>query len=586
MPRLIHVGPDSLLRKTPGLEWAATHGSLAGSVVVTAGKGLAGEKADAVSMTSQSATPLTRALVWRREITDALVIYSISILMGVTTSYSELSLNFARAQGESGLQKFSVVVLFLGIASAIFGLRRIADQNNERRRRIAAEEQALSISLHDPLTLLPNRRCLEKEIDAAATAERAGSKLAVLLAGLDDLHIVNSVHGHASGDAVVSQLGARLRQRFERLGFLARLGNDTFALLIAGDQVPRAPDIARKLIEAIKQPVRIGTKEYIAEAHAGIAQLTSQQEEAGEIIRQAFVALDRAKDARSDCCFFDPEMDVHIRERALLEQDLKFAVARNAMHLCYQPIIDLRSDRIVSFEALARWTHPKRGVVSPETFIVLSEDLDLIHQLSAQLYAEACDTARTWPERISLSFNFSARELKDPSFADWIFSALERTGLQPSRLEAEITESALVTDFAAARQVLKSLRSAGIRIVMDDFGTGYSSLRHLHELRFDKIKIDRSFVNELRSNGECAAIVAAVSGLARSLDIDTVVEGIETEDQLALAKAAGCTHGQGYLFGKPAPAADLDFSVTREHLRRAPVADRNETPLKPRKVAG
>src|SRR5215471_3811495 len=199
---------------------------------------LAVEKTDAVSMANRSATPLTRALVWRREITDALVIYSVSILMGVTTSYSELSLNFARAQGEVGLQKFSVVVLFLGIASAIFGLRRIADQNNERRRRIAAEEQALSISLHDPLTLLPNRRWLEKEVDAAARAERAGSKLAVLLAGLDDLHIVNSVHGHASGDAVVSQLAARLRQSFERLGFLARLGNDTFALLIAGDQVP------------------------------------------------------------------------------------------------------------------------------------------------------------------------------------------------------------------------------------------------------------------------------------------------------------------------------------------------------------
>jgi diguanylate cyclase (GGDEF)-like protein len=537
-------------------------------------------------MASHGATRLTRALVWRREITDALVIYSISILIGVATSYSELSLNFARAQGESGLQKFSVVVLFLGIASAIFGLRRIADQNNERRRRIAAEQQALSISLYDPLTLLPNRRCLEKEIDAAANGEGTGGKMAVLLAGLDDLHIVNSVHGHASGDAVVSQLAARLRQRFARLGFLARIGNDTFALLIAGDQVPRTPDIAGKLIEAIKEPVRIETKEYIAEAHAGIAQLTSQQREAGEIIRQAFVALDRAKDVRVDCCFFDPEMDVHIRERALLEQDFKFAVANNDLHLCYQPIIDLRSDRIVSFEALARWTHPKRGAVSPETFIGLGEDLDLIHQLSAQLFAEACENAMAWPEQISLSFNFSARQLKDRSFPERIFSALRRTGLRPSRLEAEITESALVTDFAGARRVLNSLQNAGVRIVMDDFGTGYSSLRHLHELRFDKLKIDRSFVNELGSNSECAAIVAAVSGLARSLDIDTVVEGIETEDQLSLAKAAGCTHGQGYLFGRPAPAAELDFAATREHLRRAPVAGRNETALKPRKVAG
>jgi diguanylate cyclase (GGDEF)-like protein len=526
-------------------------------------------------MTSQEAKRLGRGLIWHREVTDALVIYSVAVLIGIATSYSELSVNFARVQGEIGLHRFSIVVLFLGIASAIFGLRRIADQFNERRRRVAAEEQALSLSLYDPLTLLPNRRCLEKEIETAI--DQAGGKLAVLLAGLNELHIVNSVYGHASGDAVVSQISARLRQVFEKFGFVARVGTDAFALLIGGDQVQRVPDIARNLVDAIEQPVRIGAKEYIAETHVGIVQLSAPLEP-GEVLRRGFVALDRARNVRADCCYFDPEMDVNIRERALLEQDFRFAVASNAMHLCYQPIVDLRTGRIASFEALARWTHPRRGVVSPETFILLGEDLDLIHQLSAHLFAEACEVATAWPQQISLSFNFSARQLRDASFAETIFSVLNETGLPASRLEVEITESTLVSDFAAARQVLTSLQSAGIRIVMDDFGTGYSSLRHLHELRFDKIKIDRSFVNELRTNNECAAIVAAVSSLGRSLEIATVVEGIETRDQLALAKAAGCTHGQGYLFGRPRLAAELSFGASAECLESIPIVAGSRVP--------
>ena len=229
------------------------------------------------------------------------------------------------------------------------------------------------------------------------------------------------------------------------------------------------------------------------------------------------------------------------------------------MHLCYQPIVDLKSGRVVSVEALARWRHPERGLVSPETFILLGEELNLIDHLSGRLFGDACRDAMTWPEHVSLSFNFSPRQLINPSFGVSVLAVMDEIGFPPYRLEAEVTESAIIADFVTTRQVLHTLQSAGVRIVMDDFGTGYSCLRHLRELRFDKIKIDRSFVKEIRGNDECAAIVCAVAGLGRSLDVNTIAEGIETEDQLALVRAAGCTHGQGFLFGRPCLTSELDF---------------------------
>jgi diguanylate cyclase (GGDEF)-like protein len=431
-------------------------------------------------------------------------------------------------------------------------------------RRVAAERHAASLSLRDPLTLLPNRRCLENELSAALARE--GSNLAVLLVGLQQFQTVNSVYGHATGDAVLSQVAARSRQEIEGFGFLARIGDDEFAILLSSEQADRATGIARKLVEGIEQPVQIGMNECVVEANVGIV-IAIPHQEVGEVLRRAHVALDRARIIHAHCCFFNPEMDAYIRERALLEQDFRSAVGSDAMHLFYQPIVELRSRQIVSFEALARWTHPKRGTISPEAFILLAEDLNLIDSLWGQLFADACRDAANWPEHISLSFNFSPQQLRDPSFGEAVLAVLKETGFPPYRLEAEVTESALVTDFATTRHVLHTLESAGVRIVMDDFGTGYSCLRHLRELRFNKIKIDRSFVKELRSNAESAAIVSAVAGLGRNLDVNTVAEGIETEDQLTLVRAAGCTHGQGFLFGRPCPASELDFISCETNAR-------------------
>jgi diguanylate cyclase (GGDEF)-like protein len=495
-----------------------------------------------------------RPLTWQREITEALVIYSIAILVCGATFYSELFDEFARAQ-EFGLAKFGIVALFLGVASAVFGVRRIGDQRNERLRRIAAEQHAASLSLRDPLTLLPNRHCLENELKAGL--ERKDCSLALLLLGLKEFQTVNSVYGHATGDAVISQVAARLRQAVEGMGFLARAGDDEFAVLMSVE-ANRATGVARGLIEGVKQPLLIGMEECVVEANVGIVQI-GQDMEVGEVLRRARVALDRARNKAGECCFFDPEMDAHIRERAHLEHDFRAAIGRDAVHLFYQPIIDIRSGQIVSFEALARWTDPKRGVVSPDTFILLAEDLNLINELSGRLFGDACREATRWPEQISLSFNFSPRLLTDRSFGEAVLTILHETGFPPGRLEAEVTESTFVTDFSTTRHVLGTLKRAGVRIVMDDFGTGYSCLRHLRELQFDKIKIDRSFVNGLLSNPECAVIVSAVANLGRSLDLSIVAEGIETKDQLALVRAAGCTHGQGFLFGRPCARVELDL---------------------------
>jgi diguanylate cyclase (GGDEF)-like protein len=499
-------------------------------------------------------------LTWQHEITDAFTLYSVAIIACAATFYSPLFDEYVKlAQEHDGLlgAKLTVVLVFLGIASSVFGVRRLADQRLERVRRLAAERQASSLSLRDPLTLLPNRRCLENEFDP--TFARAGGGLTVLLVALERVGALNNLHGHAGADAALAQVAARLRREADSLGFLARIAHDEFAVVLPDADADRATGIALGLVEQVCLPVQVGDHEHTVLAHVGIAQRTPEDTTIGEVLRHAHIALDRARSRDADCCFFDTEMDAHIAARALLEQDLRAAVATDAIRLYFQPIVDLHSGRIESFEALARWHHPQRGVLMPDAFIPLAEDLGLMDALSGRLFEDACRQATAWPAHISLSFNFSQRQLGDPSFDAAILAVLDRTGLAPHRLEVEITETALVNDFAVARRVLRALAKAGVGIVMDDFGTGYSSLRHLRELHFSKIKIDRSFINEMGSNADCAAIVSAVTGLAKCLDIKTVAEGIETMDQLTLARAAGCTLGQGYLFARPAPPYGIDF---------------------------
>jgi EAL domain-containing protein (putative c-di-GMP-specific phosphodiesterase class I) len=269
------------------------------------------------------------------------------------------------------------------------------------------------------------------------------------------------------------------------------------------------------------------------------------------------VALSRARTIHTEYCFFDPKMDAHIRERSLLEKDLRAAIGGDGLRPYYQPIVDLRSRRIVSFESLARWHNPVSGLILPDTFIPLAEELGILDIVSGQLFGDACRDAVTWPEDISLTFNFSPSQLSDRSFADAVLTVLHETGLPPHRLEAEITESALVEDLEATRHAIQTLRNAGVKIVIDDFGTGYSSLYHLYELRFDKLKIDKRFIQELVVTGESAVFIRAMVGLSRGLNLSVTAEGVETEAQAAAALEHNIDQAQGFLFGRAVPAEQI-----------------------------
>jgi EAL domain-containing protein (putative c-di-GMP-specific phosphodiesterase class I) len=279
----------------------------------------------------------------------------------------------------------------------------------------------------------------------------------------------------------------------------------------------------------------------------------------------ADLALYKAKaEGRNGYRFFEDAMGTEARTRRALEIDLRNAISKGQFELHYQPIVDIKTKQITSVEALVRWRHPERGLIPPVDFIPIAEETGLINPLGEWVLRQACADAMTWPSDVKVSVNLSPVQFRNFSPIEMFCNALSATGLPPERLEIEITESVLMQGSANNVETLHQLRSIGISIVLDDFGTGYSSLSYLRLFPFDKIKIDRSFVNELSKNSDCASIVSAVAGLGRSLRVATVAEGIETEDQLVLVRTAGCTHAQGYFFSRPRPVADLDFGGFRE----------------------
>jgi diguanylate cyclase (GGDEF)-like protein len=494
-----------------------------------------------------------------REFTEAAVILCISIIAGAVTLHvgglEQLYYSLGRGDEAFGFGEFNVFVLFLGIALAAFGIRRIASQRHERRRRIAAERRAHSLASRDPLTRLSNRRDFEHQLGMLLAREpKQGATVEMI--GLDGFQVLNDLFGHTGGDACLMQAAARLREQLGGQGCLARFGDHEFALCLAGADAQAATRLALGIAEVLKEPLIIDSQTQSIGVAIGIAQMRSEQLTVGEILRRAHVALHRARSMPSKCCFFDEEMDSHIRERSVLEQEFKIALRKNQITPFYQPIVNFASGQIVAFEALARWTHAKKGPISPEVFVPLAEDLGLIDELTEQLFRVACRDAASWPERVSLSFNFSPTQLKDRTLADRVLAIMHEVGLPPHRLDAEVTESALVEDLGSARQVLASLRAAGARIVMDDFGTGFSSLYHLRELRFDKLKIDRSFMQNLGAGSEGDVLVRAIVGMSQGLGLEVTAEGIETLDQAVALSKIGTQLGQGFFFSRPMPIGE------------------------------
>ncbi len=432
----------------------------------------------------------------------------------------------------------------------------------------AASQLAQSLARHDALTGLPNRRVFSEALAAAvARAQNSGGIYAAMVVDLDQFKPVNDIHGHPAGDAVLKEVAIRLGNIVDRAVTLARLGGDEFAVLLECDPKNGSPkdsasSLAQRIIERVQMPMEINGSRVRIGATVGIALCPLDGTDPEMLMRSADMAMyDAKQDNRGTFAFFKPTMEADVRARTALEDDVRKAVTEKEILPYYQPLIRLSDDRLVGFEILARWRHPERGPVPPDTFIPVVEKLDLIGDMTYALLERACVDARNWPWDISIALNISPRHFSDPYLPVKILAILSKTGFPPTRLELEITETALVADLPAARASLLALRSCGIKISLDDFGTGYSNLHHLRELRFDKIKIDRSFVLSMDDDRESSKIVRAVIDLAHSLGLPTIAEGIEHEGAMRDVKENGAEYGQGFHFGKAMPVAEANELV-------------------------
>jgi diguanylate cyclase (GGDEF)-like protein len=434
--------------------------------------------------------------------------------------------------------------------------------------RRQAEAKIMHMARHDALTNLPNRVLFRETMEHAL--ER-GEKLAVLFLDLDRFKSVNDTLGHSVGDALLCEVTKRLRAATSAADTVARLGGDEFAIVQIGAHPTDASELAGRIIESMSQVFNILEHQVMGGISIGIAVAPTDGSDLDQLLRNADMALYRAKsEGRGTYHFFQPEMDEQMQARRGLELDLRKAIANGEFEVHYQPILYLQTGKVAGFEALLRWNHPERGQIPPGEFIPLAEETGLILPLGEWVLRTACTQAARWPQPVGVAVNLSAMQFKGRNLVQLAINALATSGLAAGRLELEITESVLLQDEANTLSILHQLRQIGVQISMDDFGTGYSSLAYLRNFPFDKIKIDRSFVRDMLVRKDCQAIIRAVVGLARSLGISTIIEGIETMEQLETAKAEGCDEGQGWLFAKAMPDREIPgYLAERERVAAA-----------------
>ncbi|HDZ73567.1 MAG TPA: EAL domain-containing protein [Aurantimonas coralicida] len=419
---------------------------------------------------------------------------------------------------------------------------------------------------HDPLTGLANRLRFNDELEACLNHANCGaSSLTIMFLDLDCFKDINDTHGHLFGDEVLKAVADRLRRNIRDDNLVARLGGDEFAILLPPSRETRdCAGLASRLIAAISAPFAIDGVEFTIAVSIGIAELRDRSAEPGQLLKQADLALYQAKgDGRGIFRFFEPKMEEDLLARKSLEAELRNALGNGELEVFYQPVIEVARDAICGFEALMRWRHPERGMVPPAEFIPLAEDLGLIVQLGEWVLRQACAEAASWPSGIRIAVNLSPVQFRNKTLVQTVVSALAASGLAPSRLELEVTETVLLDRSDRNIAILHQLRGLGVRIAMDDFGTGYSSLSYLNSFPFDKIKIDQSFVRGLTTSADSLAIVRLVAGLGFSLGMTTTAEGVETEDEYLALKAAGCIEVQGYYFGRPKPASQIELDRPR-----------------------
>ena len=424
------------------------------------------------------------------------------------------------------------------------------------RARKEAESRIRHLALHDPLTDLPNRAAFNERLAATLDhATRTNEPFAILTVDLDRFKDVNDIFGHPVGDATLREVSRRL-QAAAGEAFLARLGGDEFCVIVPGSQPATAEALADALQGAVVSDIENQEHSLKIGLSVGVAIFPDDGTDATALLTNADAALYRAKaEGRGSIRFFEPDMDQRLRERRALQHELRSAVARGELVLWYQPQA-VMGGKVTGFEALVRWRHPIRGLIPPGKFIPVAEESGLIVSIGEWVLREACREAASWERPLQIAVNLSPVQFRHGDLPALVHAILLETGLQASRLELEITESVLIGDFSRAVAILRRLKALGVRIAMDDFGTGYSSLSYLQSFPFDKIKIDQAFISNLDSNLQSAAIVRAVIGLGRGLDLPVLAEGVENEEQLAFLSREACNEVQGFLVGRPLPIVE------------------------------
>jgi diguanylate cyclase (GGDEF)-like protein len=426
----------------------------------------------------------------------------------------------------------------------------------ERRR---TEERITHLAHYDALTDLPNRTLFHEQLKRELPHVSADQQLAVLYIDIDEFKSINDSLGHMIGDELLKSVAVSLAGCVRETDFVARLGGDEFAIVQTGVKSPGdVIDLVARIFDAIRAPYQCLGHHVTTDASIGIALAPRDGTDLDQILKNADLAMYAAKAAgRRTHRFFEPEMDAQVRARRVLEMDLRQAIVDGGFEVYYQPCLSLQDNSITGCEALVRWRHPQRGMISPAEFIPIAEETGLINQLGEWVLATACAEAAGWPDHVRLAVNVSPVQFKSGTLALKVIAALAASGLSASRLELEITEAVLIRDDDAALAVLHQLRAIGIRIALDDFGTGYSSLSYLQRFPFDKIKIDRCFVTDIAEPEGSSCIVQAVVNIAAERSMTTTAEGVETEQQRELLRALGCSEMQGYLFSAPMPADEI-----------------------------
>jgi diguanylate cyclase (GGDEF)-like protein len=507
----------------------------------------------------------------------ALGIAVAAIIMFVGTG-SSLMPQIARAWLGTGNGPDILLIntMLLNIALVVFGWRRYRELNTEVNERRKAEEQARILSETDPLTGCLNRRSIGPATDRLIDAAREhGEVVAYVMLDIDNFKSINDLNGHAAGDSILKQTAQRIGAALPERALLARLGGDEFACVVAFN--PRHPEridhLCGTLIDSIRVPAVAGGHTLEATASIGVTRSDvtdpgrAEPADAQTLMHMADIAMYQAKkQGRNRYFWFEPSMESELRFRGELESGIRAGIPAGEFVPFYEQQIDLETSEVVGFEMLARWNSPKLGLVSPDVFIPIAEEIGVIADLSESVIRQALQDARHWNPKLTLSVNISPIQLRDPWFAQKLLKLLVEANFPPSRLEIEITESSLHENLGVVRTLISSLKNQGIQVSLDDFGTGYSSLSQLRSLPFDRLKIDRSFISNLPDNPDSATIVQAIASLAEGLGMPITAEGIETKEVLDAIRAYGKFKGQGYLYGRPETADQTEERLAQLDL--------------------